>query len=102
MFLRKKINKSGSVSVQIVDKQNGYKVVKTVGSTIDADQLKKLVQQGETIINTAAPNQLKLLSDLSSWEISIKNFLENLHNSQIHTVGPELIFGKLFDQIGFN
>ena len=31
MFVRKKRNKSGSVSVQVIDKSNGYHVVKTIG-----------------------------------------------------------------------
>jgi len=36
MFVRKKKNKSGSVSVQIITKSVGkYKVVKSLGSSID-------------------------------------------------------------------
>lgn len=31
----------------------------------------------------------------------IENFLKGLTNAQIHTIGPELIFGALFDKIGF-
>ncbi len=32
MFVRKKQNTSGSVSVQVIDKSGGYRVVKTIGS----------------------------------------------------------------------
>jgi transposase len=35
-------------------------------------------------------------------ELQIKAFVENLSNRQVHTIGPELIFGTLFDSIGFN
>ena len=32
----------------------------------------------------------------------IEGFLTQLQNSQVRTVGPELIFGKIYDAIGFN
>ena len=32
----------------------------------------------------------------------IEGFLAQLQNSQVRTVGPELIFGKIYDAIGFN
>lgn len=44
MFVRKKPNKSGLVSVQIIDKSHGkYKVVKTVGSSSDPDEIERLM-----------------------------------------------------------
>jgi len=40
MFVRKKQNKSGVISVQIIDKSSGkYKVVKTIGSSSDEKQV---------------------------------------------------------------
>ena len=60
MFVRKKKNKSGSTSIQIIQKQKGkYKVVKTIGSAIDEDEIELLYQQA----NEAIPelfNQLNL------------------------------------------
>ena len=32
----------------------------------------------------------------------IEGFMAQLQNSQVRTVGPELIFGKIYDAIGFN
>ena len=32
----------------------------------------------------------------------IEGFLTQLQNSQVRTAGPELIFGKIYDAIGFN
>lgn len=32
---------------------------------------------------------------------AVLDFVRNVQNSQIRTVGPELIFGNIFDQIGF-
>jgi len=99
MFVRKKVNKSGSVSIQIVDKSNGYKILKTVGTSDDQLQIKHLVGQAEQIIRTCAGQQKELFK--SNDEVVIENFLRELSNGQIRTVGPELIFGSLFDKIGF-
>lgn len=101
MFLRKKNNKSGSVSIQIIDKSNGYRV-RTLGSSRDLDVIERLMQKGKIILQGNKSNQLKLFPLLTEEEKTIKNFVEDLNNSQIRTIGPELIFGKLFDRIGFN
>jgi hypothetical protein len=99
MFVRKKVNKSGSVSVQIVDKTDGYKIVKTVGVSESQAEIKHLVGQAEQIIRTNAGQQKELFK--SNDEIVIESFLKGLSNGQVHTAGPELIFGVLFDKIGF-
>jgi len=50
MFVRKKPNKSGSVSVQVIDKSAGYSVVKTIGSANDPDEVRRLVELGKVFI----------------------------------------------------
>ena len=53
MFVRKKKNPSGKISVQVIDKSSGkYKVVKTIGSSIDRLEVEKLYQKGEEWIKT--------------------------------------------------
>ena len=99
MFIRKKKNKSGSVSIQIIDKSAGYKVVKTIGSSKNSKQLKLLEIEARNFITG---NQQKLFSFKTGEEQAIEDFLQTLSNSQIHTIGPELIFGTLFDRIGFD
>ena len=101
MFVREKKNKSGSVSVQIIDKTNGYRVLKTVGSAIDPDEIKQFVLTARRLINHPYSDQLRMFSVTSSGDLAIENFLAHLSNAQIHTLGPELIFGALFDRIGF-
>ena len=45
MFVRKKKNKSGSTSIQIIDKSSGkYEVLKTVGCADNEQQQKDLIQ----------------------------------------------------------
>jgi len=98
MFIRKKQNKSGSISIQVIDKTAGYKVVKTIGSSKDSKQIKLLEIEARNFITG---NQQKLFSFKTKEELAIEDFLQTLSNSQIHTIGPELIFGTLFDRIGF-
>lgn len=99
MFIRRKINKSGSISIQIIDKSSGYKVVKTIGSSKDPQQIGRLEMEARNFLEG---KQQKLFSFKTKSETIIEDFLQGLSNSQIHTVGPELIFGTLFDHIGFN
>ena len=101
MFVRKKQNKSGSVSIQIIDKKNGYKVVQTVGSSSDKDEIEGLFLEGKRIVNANPPGQQWLFACKSKEELAVENFVENLANIQVRTIGPELIFGVLFDRIGF-
>lgn len=49
MFVRKKRNKSGSTSVQIIDKSVGYKVFQTVGSATEEVEILRLVQKAKKI-----------------------------------------------------
>jgi len=44
MFVRKKVNKSGSVSVQVISKIRGkFKLIKTIGSPKDEDTIKEQI-----------------------------------------------------------
>src|SRR3989339_2039569 len=99
MFIRKKLNKIGSVSIQVIDKSSGYKVVKTIGSAKDPKEIQQLEIEAKNFITG---NQQKLFSFKTNEELAIEDFLQTLSNSQIRTIGPELIFGALFDRIGFN
>jgi len=47
MFIRRKKNKRGSGSIQIIDKSSGYKGVKTIGSTKDPKKIKQLGQDDQ-------------------------------------------------------
>lgn len=53
MFLRKKPNKSGSTSVQVIVKTKNRKqrVVKTIGSSRDTDEIERLMAEGRKYIS---------------------------------------------------
>ena len=90
MFLRKKPNESGSTSVQVIVKTKNRKqrVVKTIGSSRDTDEI--------------ADQNGPLFPGIDEDENAVDAFVGSLTNSQIKVVGPELIFGRLYDYIGFN
>jgi transposase len=99
MFLREKRNKSGSVSVQIIQKLRGkYKVLQTIGSGRSEQEIAKLTYLGKQEIE-----RLSQQPELFVWEndLQIEQVISNLSNASIRIVGPELIFGKLYDKIGF-
>ena len=76
-------------------------MVETVGSGKTQEDIARLYLEAELRLH-----QKQFLNQPSLFvypdELTIRNFVENLSNRQIHTIGPELIFGKLFDEIGFN
>ena len=97
MFIRKKKNKSGTICVQIIDKSSGtYKVIQTFGSSSNQQTIDKYYKQAQETLPRLF-NQLYLF-DKSPPIID----LQELSNDNIRVVGPELIFGRIFDFIGFN
>jgi transposase len=101
MFVRKKKNKSGRISVQIISKAGGkYKVVKTVGSSDKARAVENLFLQAHHLIPELTGQQVLGLETESDKQI--ERFVDTLANAHIRVIGPELILGSLFDRIGFN
>lgn len=102
MFVRKLRNRSGSISVQIISKEGGrYRVVRTIGTSKDPEKVEKLVVEAKNQIDHP-DNQVSLFPILSETDVAIENFLGEMTNLQVHTIGPERIFGQLFDRLGFN
>jgi transposase len=101
MFIRKKRNRSGSVSVQVIDKTNGYRVVKTIGVARDREQTDRLVELGKVFIARQS-RQYSLFPQDEHDNAVVLDFVRTLQNASIRTMGPELVFGRLFDEIGFD
>ncbi len=100
VFVREKKNKSGTVSVQIIDKSSGsYRVAQTVGSSSDPEEIAYLRKKAYTIIPTLIGQ-----TSIDFWSDSTKEFVSNLKRvktSQVQVDGPERVFGKIFESIGF-
>jgi transposase len=99
MFIRKKPNKSGSQSIQVIQKLFGrYKVFKTIGSASTPQEIEKLVNLARQEIESLSA-QPKLF--VSQSDAAIEQAFSVLSNTNIRTMGPELIFGRIYDYIGF-
>ena len=58
MFIRKKKNKSGSISVSIIDKSSGkYKLVKTIGSSLEQEQIELMVMKAKQYLENQTQQQ---------------------------------------------
>lgn len=98
MFVRKKPNKSGLISVQVIDKSSGrYKVIKTIGSSKDTSQVERLVLEAKQFIKEQ--RGLEEL-DFTDYKKAYTDMLNAIHTHRL--VGVDYVLGKIFDQIGFN
>lgn len=99
MFVRKKHNRSGSTSVQVIQKVNGkYKVLKTIGCATTWREIEILEQTARQEIE-----RLMAQPELfySPEDMLIENLVGSISNDDIQTLGPELVFGRIYDSIGF-
>jgi transposase len=99
MFVREVKNRSGSVSIQVISKSIGkYRVVKTIACATyrhEIDRLKIVAHQEIERLQA----QPKLF--ISESDELIEVAFSSLSNSSISTVGPEIVFGRIYDYIGF-
>ena len=101
MFVEKKQNKSGSTSVRIMQKVRGKrKCVKVMGCSSDAEEIAMLIKRGNRWIEehqTGVP-----LFEFDDEAVAYDKVLADLRQSQLRLVGPELVYGTLFDRIGYD
>jgi len=102
MFIRKKLNKSGTVSVFVLSTTKSCKqrLVKSFGSAHpnDTAAMEKLMQQASSFIQEMEGPSLPHIYEE---EDVIDGFVSSLNNAQVQVAGPELVFGTLYDRIGY-
>ncbi len=97
MFVRKKKNKSGVISVQVVDKSTGkYRLVKTIGSSKDPTEIEQLFEEGHDFIQHYRGQQTINFADQS-----FKDAVKQSINS-ITIEGINLLLGRIYSEIGFD
>ena len=95
MFVRKKKNRSGSISIQIIKKIDRVnKVIKTIGSSSDPAEIARLYHK--------ALYEMPRLYGATLFDPPVKPEISELTNDNIRVVGPELVFSKIFNHIGLN
>ena len=99
MFVRKKKNKSGIISVQIIDKSSGkYKVFKTIGSSADSRTIEELYVKAKLVIKNLN-GQEQINFEIDKERQLVETFYKSIEDFKL--LGPELLLGKIFDEVGF-
>lgn len=99
MFVRKKKNISGSVSIQILVKVNRKnKLLKTIGCA--------KTKREEELLLLLAKTEIERLQGMQSLfiehdDLVVENFVNSIANDHLQIVGPELTLGKIYKKIGF-
>ncbi|MDR1594780.1 MAG: hypothetical protein LBS43_09930 [Prevotellaceae bacterium] len=100
MFVRRKANKSGTISVQVVSKhREQYKVERSFGTGRTECEVVCPEEQAMQYVRAQGDFVDDLFIDRD--ETALRNFVETITNDSIRVVGPELVFGRLYDHIGF-
>ena len=95
MFIRKKKNRSGSISIQIIKKIDRInKVIKTIGSSSDPAEIDLLYHK--------ALYEMPRLYGTTLFDPPSEPKVSELSNDNVRVIGPELVFSRIFNHIGFN
>jgi transposase len=103
MFIRRKKNRSGSISIVVIDKGNGkFREVTTIGTSSDASELEKLYVEGKRwIASTCGNRDMFAEHDRSLEEKQVtEHLLSNIENILLN--GTQLILNPVFELTGFN
>jgi len=103
MFVRKKKNPSGVVSIQIIDKSKGtYKVYKTIGSSSDVLEIEALFKAGKKWISAHCDSlDMFTVAERQREEKQVtENLLNNVENILLN--GTQLILNEVFRLVGFD
>ena len=100
LHIREKPNSSGSVSIQIVDREHrGYKVIETVGCAKSKEERQLYLDIAAKRVKDLNKRYNPTLFDTIEENEEPLEFIE-LSNQSLVPVGDELIYGKLFEKLG--
>jgi len=103
MFVRKKHNPSGVVSIQVIDKSSGrYKVFKTIGSSSDVFEVERLYFEGKRWLSAhLGHSDMFTLAEREREEKQVTEYLlNNVENILLN--GTQLILNEVFKLVGFD
>lgn len=100
MFIRRNKNRSGSYSIQIIQKVGRRnRVIKTLGSSSNSEELERLERLASQEIRRL--EKQKPLFQSGTDEL-VKRTLASISNQQVRVIGPDLILGKIFSRVGYD
>ena len=100
MFIRRKPNKSGTFSVQVVDKRNRVNIVlKTFGSSKNEAELRRMEMEASDYIATYGGQLLIDFNTLTPQE-ELQRVIGRIKD--IRQNGVQLLLDPIYDTIGFN
>jgi transposase len=98
VFVRQKKNKSGLISVQVIEKSRGkYQVLQTIGSSADPATIQALILQGKDWI---LQHQKAVELDFEQRDKAFEQLFAGI--TAVKSVGASILLGQIFDSIGFN
>ena len=102
MFVRKKINRSGTISVVVVSKAHGkFTEVKKFGVAKSEEEADELFRKAQLWLRTHDGQHELDFDDRRSKEVEeTERFLGNIDNVLIN--GTQLLLNQVYDSIGFN
>jgi transposase len=103
MFVRRKKNRSGSVSVVVVSKERGrFREVQTIGVSSNDDEINHLYRQGQKWIReqNAVGDMFDRHNQIEFEQASVRCFFNNIENILLNGTG--LILDRVFRMIGFD
>lgn len=99
MFVRKKKNKSGTHSIQIILKARGkYKVIRTIGCAKTKREEELMIMLANTELEKLEGSQPLFIEHD---DLVVDNFVNSIANDHLQIVGSELILGKIYAKIGY-
>jgi len=100
MFVRQKKNKSGSVSIQILQKVGRKnKLLKSIGVGKTTEEI-SLLKRIAFFEMEKLKQQATLFTETD--DLTIEAFVSSLYNEDICLIGPDLVFGALFNAVGYH
>lgn len=99
MFFRRHKNRSGTTSIHIIDKiGRRYKFIKSIGCAT--------TQKEEELLELIAKYEIERLQGLQSLfiehdDVIVEAFVDSIANENLQIVGPQIVLGKLYNQIGY-
>lgn len=101
MFVRKKKNRSGTVSVIVADKSSGeFKELKTIGVSSDSEEIAHLEVKARRWIDEYTGQMSFDFDDSEKALQEVKNTIALIERTLQNT--PQTILGSIYDSIGFD